>query len=180
MRILVLGSGLMGPAAAFNAMSDPDVSRVTICDLDQWQLDAAQAKLQSLEGGRKLSTVVLDLKDQLAAAKLMADFEAVVGALPWGAVRPGIRAALSAGIPMVDLARPPEAELDHLEREVDEAGGLVVLGCGVEPGLTEILARYLAEKLDRVDEVHIKCGGIPEHPSPPLGYKIVFGGRELP
>ncbi|HUW13901.1 MAG TPA: saccharopine dehydrogenase C-terminal domain-containing protein [Anaerolineae bacterium] len=180
MRILVLGSGLMGPAAAFNAMSDPDVSRVTICDLDQWQLDAAQAKLQSLEGGRKLTTVVLDLKDQLAAAKLMADFEAVVGALPWGAVRPGIRAALSAGIPMVDLARPPEAELDHLKHEVEAAGGLVVLGCGVEPGLTEILARYLAEKLDRVDELHIKCGGIPEHPSPPLGYKIVFGGRELP
>jgi lysine 6-dehydrogenase len=110
----------------------------------------------------------------------MAGFDAIVGALPWAAVRPGIRAALAAGTPLVDLARPPETELDHLKREVEAAGGLVVLGCGVEPGLTEILARYLAEKLDRVDEVHIKCGGIPEHPSPPLGYKIVFGGRELP
>jgi lysine 6-dehydrogenase len=38
----------------------------------------------------------------------------------------------------------------------------------------------LAEKLDRVDEVHIKCGGIPEVPVPPLGYKIVFGGRQMP
>jgi lysine 6-dehydrogenase len=179
-RILVLGSGLMGPAAAFNAMSDPEVSGVTICDLDQRQLEAAQAKLGNLEGGHKLTTVALDLNDQLAAANLMTDFEAVVGALPWGAVRPGIQAALAAGTPMVDLARPPEAELDHLKREVEGADGLVVLGCGVEPGLTEILARYLAEKLDRVDEVHIKCGGIPEHPSPPLGYKIVFGGRELP
>jgi lysine 6-dehydrogenase len=34
--------------------------------------------------------------------------------------------------------------------------------------------------MDRVDELHIKCGGIPEKPSPPLGYKIVFGGRQLP
>jgi saccharopine dehydrogenase-like NADP-dependent oxidoreductase len=60
------------------------------------------------------------------------------------------------------------------------ARGLVVLGCGVEPGLTEILARRLAEQLDEVDEVHIKCGGVPEHPTGPLGYKIVFGGRSLP
>jgi lysine 6-dehydrogenase len=42
------------------------------------------------------------------------------------------------------------------------------------------MARYLTEKLDRVDELHIKCGGIPEKPTPPLGYKIVFGGQQLP
>ena len=42
------------------------------------------------------------------------------------------------------------------------------------------MARYLAEKLDRVDELHIQCGGIPEKPTPPLGYKIVFGGRQMP
>lgn len=54
------------------------------------------------------------------------------------------------------------------------------MGCGLEPGLTEILARRLAERLDRVDELHIRCGGLPERPTPPLGYKIVFGGRELP
>ena len=42
------------------------------------------------------------------------------------------------------------------------------------------MARHLAEKLDQVDELHIKCGGIPAVPVPPLGYKIVFGGRQLP
>jgi saccharopine dehydrogenase-like NADP-dependent oxidoreductase len=42
------------------------------------------------------------------------------------------------------------------------------------------MARRLAEKLDRIDELHIKCGGIPESPTPPLDYKIVFGGKELP
>jgi lysine 6-dehydrogenase len=42
------------------------------------------------------------------------------------------------------------------------------------------MARYLAEKLDRVEELHIMCGGIPENPEPPLGYKILFGGRQVP
>ncbi len=52
MKILVLGSGLMGPAAAFNAMSDPAVSQVTLCDMNQQQLDAAQAKLERMRGWR--------------------------------------------------------------------------------------------------------------------------------
>ena len=43
MRILVLGNGLMGPAAAFNAMSDPDFGVVTLRDRDQGQLEATQA-----------------------------------------------------------------------------------------------------------------------------------------
>lgn len=180
MRILVLGSGLMGPAAAFNAMSDPEVSRVGLCDLDQGQLDAAQAKLRSMDGGEKLTTVALDLKDQVAGTQLMADFDAVVGALPRAAIPLGIRAAVAAKRPLVDLAWPAETELVGLRRQVEAAVGPVILGCGVEPGLTEIMARYLAEKLDQVDELHIKCGGIPENPAPPLGYKIVFGGRQLP
>jgi lysine 6-dehydrogenase len=180
MRILVLGSGLMGPAAAFNAMSAPDVSLVTLCDIDQRQLDAAQAKLRSMDGSEKLTTLALDLGNQMAATRLMADFDAIVSALPRAAIPLGIQAALAAKTPLVDLGHPAQTELVDLKRQVETAGGLVILGCGVEPGLTEIMGRYLAEKLDRVDELHIKCGGIPENPAPPLGYKIVFGGRQLP
>jgi lysine 6-dehydrogenase len=180
MKILVLGSGLIGPAAAFNAMSDPQVSQVTLCDMSQQNLDAAQVKLGGMEGGEKLTTVALDLKDQAAATQLMTDYDAVVGALPQTAIPLGIRAAAAAGTPLVDLLWPSEIEMADLRQQVEAAGTLVILGCGVEPGLTEIVARYLAERLDRVDELHIKCGGIPEKPAPPLGYKIVFGGRQLP
>ena len=48
MKVLILGSGLMGPAAAYNAMIDPDVSRVTLCDVNRQQLDVAQAKLTGM------------------------------------------------------------------------------------------------------------------------------------
>jgi saccharopine dehydrogenase-like NADP-dependent oxidoreductase len=180
MKILVLGSGLMGPAAAYNAMTDPDVRQVTLCDRSQEQLDAARAKLSSMKGSEKLSSVALDLSDLAAATKLMAGHDAILAALPWPIIPFGIRAAVAAGTPLVDLAWPPLEQVEELSQWVDQEGGLVILGCGVEPGLTEIMARYLAEKLDRIDELHIKCGGIPEKPAPPLGYKIVFGGRELP
>ena len=180
MRILVLGSGLMGPAAAFNSMLDPAVSQVTLCDMSRQQLDAAQAKLENMEGGEKLSAVMLDLNDQAAASKLMADHDAILAALPKAAIFLGIRAALTAGTPLVDLGWSPTTKVAHIRQQAEATGTLIVPGCGVEPGLTEIVARHLAEKLDRVDELHIKCGGIPEEPVPPLGYKIVFGGRQMP
>jgi lysine 6-dehydrogenase len=170
----------MGPAAAFNAMSDPQVSEVAICDMDEGQLDAAQAKLAGLAGGEKLVTKLLDLSDQAATTQLMEGFDAIVAALPRPVIPLGIRAAVAAKRPLVDLSWPAEEEIGALRKLVEQAGALVILGCGVEPGLTEIMARYLVEKLDRVDELHIKCGGIPEKPEPPLGYKIVFGGNMLP
>jgi lysine 6-dehydrogenase len=180
MKIVVLGSGLMGPAAAFNALADPEVTEVALCDASQPQLAAAQDRLAGMAGSEKLSTVMLDLNDQAAASRLLAGFDAVLAALSRAAIPLGIRAAVDAQVPLVDLSWPVEAELADLRRRVEAAGSLVILGCGVEPGLTEIMTRHLVEKLDRVDEVHIQCGGIPEKPAPPLGYKIVFGGRQLP
>jgi len=180
MKILVLGSGLMGPAAAFNAMGDTNVTKVTLCDLDVAQLDAAKRKLSGLDGGDKVNTVQLDLSDEQTATELMTNYDAIVAALPSAAIPMGLRAAISAGTPWVDLSWPPGDQLDALKQAAEEAGVLVIPGCGVEPGLTEIMARYLAEKLDSVDEVHIKCGGIPAVPTGPLNYKIVFGGRKMP
>jgi len=170
----------MGPAAAYNAMTDPDVRQVTLCDMNQQQLDAAYAKLSGLQGGGKLTTVALDLSDQGVARQMMAGFDAAVAALPRAAIPLGVRAAVAAKRPLVDLNWPLPEEVEEVRRQVEAEGGLVIPGCGVEPGLTEIMARHLAEKLDCIDELHIKCGGIPEKPAPPLGYKIVFGGRSLP
>jgi lysine 6-dehydrogenase len=133
-----------------------------------------------MKGSEKLTSVALELSDLAATTELMADHDAIVAALPWPVIPFGIRAAVAAGTPLVDLAWPPIEQVEELSQWVNKEGGLVILGCGVEPGLTEIMARYLAEKLDRIDELHITCGGIPEKPAPPLGYKIVFGGRALP
>lgn len=180
MKILILGSGLMGPAAAFKAMSAPDVSQVILCDIDQDQLKAAIRKLAGKPGAQKLGIVRLNLTNTAEAADLVAKFDAVVAALPWPVSVLAIRAALKANTPLVDLALPDAGDIPELRQATEAAGGLIILGCGLEPGLTEIMTRHLAEKLDQVQEVHIKCGGIPAEPAPPLGYKLVFGGTQLP
>ena len=50
-KILILGGGLMGPAAALNALADPDVSRVAICDVSQRQLDGCLRQFLLLSAG---------------------------------------------------------------------------------------------------------------------------------
>ena len=180
MRILVIGSGLMGPAAAYNAMLDEAVERVTVCDLSDDQLEACRDRLRGMPGADRVSYRKLDMNDRAESIAVMKDHGAGVAALPRAASMIALPLALEAGMPVMDLTRVPDEALVEWESRFAGSEGFVILGCGLEPGLTEIMARHLAEQLDRTDELHIQCGGIPEHPTPPLGYKIVFGGRRLP
>jgi lysine 6-dehydrogenase len=180
MHILVLGGGLMGPAAAAQALRDPATSSVTVADISQASLEACVARLAGEPRVERLRIEVADVRDANAISRLLVGVDAVISALPGAIARGVMEAAAQRGAPVIDLSRIPDADWANAQARLSNARGLVVLGCGVEPGLTEILARHLAEQLDEVDEVHIKCGGVPEHPTGPLGYKIVFGGRSLP
>lgn len=180
MKIMVLGSGLMGPAAAYILLGDPAVSEVVLADMRLEQLEQAKARLGRIVSTERLRLVQVDLADQAAASAALAPMDVVVAALPSSVVPLGLAAAIAGKTHWVDLSWPPQSELPQLTAAIEQAGTLAIFGCGVEPGLTEIMARYVAEKLDRVDELHIKCGGIPVEPAPPLGYKIVFGGARLP
>jgi lysine 6-dehydrogenase len=170
----------MGPAAAAEAMADPAVTEVGLCDASAAQLDAAMAHLAGRPGAAKVRPARLDLAAGAEAVALLRGHDVVVDALPARASPLAIRAALEARTPLVSLSARGAATIPDLAEAAERHGALVVPGCGLEPGLTEILARRLSEGLDRVDELHILCGGVPERPAPPLGYKIVFGGRELP
>lgn len=180
MRILVIGSGLMGPAAAYNAMADEAVERVTVCDLSDGQLAACRDTLRGRPGSDKVAYRRLDMNDRAESIAVMKDHGAGVAALPRAASMIALPLALEAGMPYMDLTRVPDEALEEWKAAYTDSEGFVIQGCGLEPGLTEIMARHLAEQLDRTDELHIQCGGIPEKPAPPLGYKIVFGGRRLP
>lgn len=179
MKLLVLGGGLMGPAAAWWLLKQDSVEQVLLVDRDRRALGKVRRKLAAVARAR-LATCPFDLLDPGAAAELMKEFDAVVSALPPALIPTAIRAALTAGTPLIDLNWPAASELRPLRHLAEQTGGLALLGCGVDPGLTEILGRYAAQQLDQVEELHGYCGGLPRQPAPPLGYKIVFGGRQLP
>lgn len=180
MRILILGAGLMGPAAAYNALLDTEVTKVTLADRESSQLDAAYRHLARVTDVGRLGTEAIELSDRDRTAQLMSEHDVTLAALPWRASVLALEGVFMSKIPFVDLAIPGDEDLPALRRRAKDESVLVVLGAGLEPGLTEIWARHLAVGLDSVEELHIKVGGVPEAPSGPLGYRIVFGGREMP
>ncbi|MDX6593666.1 MAG: hypothetical protein QOJ13_2862 [Gaiellales bacterium] len=67
------------------------------------------------------------------------------------------RAAIDAGVALVDLGSywPETLEQLALHDDAVAAGARIVPGCGVAPGLTNVLARHGADHLDTVDAIRM-------------------------
>ncbi|MDF0522870.1 saccharopine dehydrogenase C-terminal domain-containing protein [Bradyrhizobium yuanmingense] len=83
---------------------------------------------------------------------------------------------------LVSISRPAAEDVPRVQQALIQAPSLAtVLPCGLEPGLTEILAGYLLESTEQVQSLRICCGGIVvPRPANPLGYKRLFGTSHLP
>lgn len=177
MKIAVIGAGLMGPAFALDCLGDDDVEEVLLVDIDPKRLEQVSEEL-----GRpsKLKTVIQDVTDRKGLADTLRGYDVAGVALLSPLNVHAIWGAIDAGVSVVELSEPDDEEIEEINREAIKARVAIIPGCGVEPGLTDVLAADGMDMLDRVEAVDIWCGGIPEEPKPPLDYKIVFGGPYLP
>ncbi|MEM3050219.1 MAG: saccharopine dehydrogenase C-terminal domain-containing protein [Thermoplasmata archaeon] len=173
MRMLVLGCGMMGKAIAYDLARDRSVAEVICADRDRNQVDSLLARVRS----NKISGHRLDVADIASVVSLMRKADAAICALPEGLNVRVARAALRARIHMVDLAYG--SHLLDLDAQARKRGIAIVLDCGVAPGITNILAWRGASLLDKVDNVRMICGGLPQDPVPPLMYRITWSTRGL-
>src|ERR671929_171339 len=91
------------------------------------------------------------------------------------------RAAVEARTNFCDLGgnnTVVDAEL-ALDGEALAAGVNVIPDCGLAPGMVSVLAAHGAARFARLDELHIRVGGLPQNPKPPLDYQIVFSVEGL-
>jgi saccharopine dehydrogenase-like NADP-dependent oxidoreductase len=151
-RILVLGgSGEMGSAAVADLVARTG-HEVTIGDI---RPDAAAALLRRLGAPERVARVDVDDAASLGAA--LAGAEVVLNATYMRQVVAVTDAAIAAGVHLVDLGAYYPETLAQLERHpaAERAGCRIVPGCGVAPGLTNILARLGADRLDEVDAIRM-------------------------
>jgi saccharopine dehydrogenase-like NADP-dependent oxidoreductase len=151
-RILVLGgSGEMGSAAVADLVERTD-HEVTVGDI---RVDAAEALLRRLGAPRRV--VRVDVDDPVSLAAALAGTEVVLNATYMRHNVPVTDAAIAAGVHLVDLGSYYPETLQQLERDeaAVAAGCRIVPGCGVAPGLTNILARLGADALDTVEAVRM-------------------------
>ncbi|HEY4100613.1 MAG TPA: saccharopine dehydrogenase C-terminal domain-containing protein [Gemmatimonadales bacterium] len=171
MKMLVLGAGLQGSACAFDLLHDPDVTQVTLADIQPER----RARFLNAVSDR-LRPVPLDVTDHTAVRALMADHVAVMSALPYYFNGPMAKLAVEVGCHFADLGGNTDIVMEQkkLNDEAHAKGLSIMPDCGLAPGMVNILAAEGIRRLDRADRVRIFVGGLPQHPEPPLNYQIVY------
>ncbi len=155
MKALVLGCGEMAQEAIADLAYHGVFATVTVGTRHPELSDTFLASLPP--SSTHLETRRIDVQDREALAQLMRGYDVacnLAGPNYLNAV-PVVEAAIHAGIPMVDVSDDWEATLRILDLhpEAERAGITVVVGLGASPGVTNVLARYGADRLDRVTEV---------------------------
>ncbi len=172
MRMLVLGAGLQGSACAYDLLQNDEVTEVRLADLNTGHI----APFLAPYSGKRLIPTPMDVRDRDAVRALMRESDAVMSAIPYYFNLDLARHAAETGVHFCDLGGNTDIvfeqkKLDDLARD---NGVTIVPDCGLAPGMVNILAQLGIERLEKVDEVKIFVGGLPQNPEPPLNYQIVY------
>jgi saccharopine dehydrogenase-like NADP-dependent oxidoreductase len=160
-QVLVLGAGAQGNVVATLLSRAGDVERIVLADLD---LARAGETAQSVGSG-KVRTARADVTDVEGTARLMRDggFDIVVNVAPPQFIPQAMHAALLAGRDYLDLSSVALYEIDGLPYEQmqeaqawERSGRIALINAGSAPGLTNVMAREAADRLDGIDRIAIK------------------------
>lgn len=178
MKILVLGAGRMGYGAAYDLVhNSPDVEHVTIADSDLRKSRDAAAKI----GTSRIEPRQIDASDYSAVLEVMRGHDAVISCVNYWYNVSLSKAAIETRTNFCDLGGNNYVVDDQLalDAEAKAAGINIIPDCGLAPGMVSILAMHGAKQFDLVDELHIRVGGLPQDPRPPLDYQLVFSVEGL-
>ena len=164
MRILVVGTGGVGAAVSAVAKGRAFFERMTFADLDPARPQALVERL----GDDRFAAARVDASDQSSIVELIRETraDAVLNATDPRFNPQIFGAAAEAGCTYLDMAMTlsgPGVLLGDLQfaaaEQWAERGQLALVGIGVEPGMSDVFARYAADHLfSEIDEVAVRDG----------------------
>lgn len=173
MRVLLVGAGGVGAAFCSIARRRDFFDRVVVCDYDEARArQAVDAVADSRFTAERIDASSSDAVADLAARH---DITHVMNAVDPRFVMPIFTGALAAGADYLDMAmslsqRHPEQPFEKTGVKLGDeqfaqdtrwrdAGRLALVGIGVEPGLSDVFARYAADHLfSDIDELGTRDG----------------------
>ncbi len=178
MKILVLGAGRMGHGAVFDLIyNSPDVEAVTVADYDFTKAERVAANINH----PKLQTKQIDVSNYSDVVALMRGHDAAISCVNYWYNLELSKAAIETGTNFCDLGGNNyvvDAQL-ALEAEAKKANVNIIPDCGLAPGMVSVLAMHGANRFEILEEIHIRVGGLPQNPKPPLDYQLVFSVEGL-
>ena len=182
MKLLVIGSGMMGSAAAYDMARQDNVESVTLVDSDLQRAKDVAARVNRITGDKKVRAVALDASKEKAAGRLMKGHDGALSAVPYRLNLGLAKAAIGAGCHFADLGGNNTVVRQELAlaKQAEKKGIGIAPDCGLSPGMASILGGELVRRLGgRADALKLYVGGLPERPMPPFHYQLVFSVEGL-
>lgn len=165
MKIAITGgAGIQAMSAMIYLLDQQDVSKILVSDVHR--MDFVRERVARL-GDSRLVAAELDCTDERAAAQAFGGYDVVLNsAMIRGHYIKTTRAALAAGAHYLDMTSLGEEPLQFaLHEEFVRKQRTCVLDMGTAPGLSNLMAVYCMEKLDRTESIDYAWGVIDTVPA---------------
>ncbi len=182
MKLLVIGAGMMGSAAAYDMARAPEVEAVTLVDTDVKRAKDAVTRMNRLSKTKKIRPVKVDAQKASGMVKLMRQHDAALSCVPYFYNLGLAKAAIEAGCHFADLGGNNTVVRQEfaLENKAAKSDVAIAPDCGLSPGLASILAGELMRRIGgKADALEIYVGGLPAEPKRPFNYQLVFSAEGL-
>ena len=158
MKALIIGGvGGMGQGVARDLVKQEQVTDVILADLypDPERLS------KKLRENKKATLIKMDVNDHELMVNAFKDVDVVINTAGpfYKTAVPVARAAVAAKVNYIDICDDYEGTEILFESEIDklakDAGITVLTGMGSDPGTNNVLVKWYADRLDRVDEIYL-------------------------
>lgn len=163
-KALIVGAGAQGGPCASILARDEDISEIVLGDID---LNLANRVRDRIKGG-KIRTVKVDASSVESIEAAAKGVDVIINLTLLQFDFNVIQAAVRSGAHYVDAAysEPLKSEIMQgrplsLNDQFKKLGLTALISCGGSPGVTNVMARYTADKLDSIDEIHVRLGAKP-------------------
>jgi saccharopine dehydrogenase (NAD+, L-lysine-forming) len=158
MKALVIGgTGGMGQGVARDLIKQERITKVTLGDIN---IDPARVQ-EKLRASDKVSLIKIDVNDHNGMVSAIKEVDVVINcAGPFYKTAVAVaKAAVEAKVNYIDICDDYEAAeilfTSDIDKAAKEAGITVLTGMGSDPGTNNVLVKWYADRLDRVNEIYL-------------------------
>ena len=162
----------MGRAISYDLSENSNFDAITIVDSNKKTLKSAEKFLEN----KRVSYDILDITKKNDVRNYFQKNDVVISAVPYRFNYILSKIAIETETHFLDLGGNNDIvnKQRKLFEDAKEKNIIIIPDCGLAPGLTSVISKDIIKKMDYLDYLKIRVGGLPIKPKPPLNYQIVF------
>ncbi len=178
MNVIVIGSGYMGRAVAYDLCKFSHFEKITIVDSNRESLRSAK---EFLKNSGKVLFQVVNAENRSWMKELFEKNDVAISALPYQCNHKLTCIAIETQTHFLDLGGNNDvvSQQRSLTGEAAQQGVTIIPDCGLAPGLVSTITRDIVNRMDTVLYVKLRVGGLPLVPTGPLKYQISWSPNGL-